>query len=105
VISFAKQISNVFGKPLKITTGTNHNQFVLGTNRQSAHWTGRAADIAASGNKLTLMGQDALIAAGMPAAKARKVKGGLFNIGGYQIIFNSMEGGNHYNHLHIGLRG
>ena len=41
----------------------------------------------------------------MPAAKARRVDGGLFNIGGYQIIFNSMIGGNHFNHLHVGLRG
>jgi hypothetical protein len=49
--------------------------------------------------------RSALITVGMPAAKARRVDGGLFNIGGYQIIFNSMIGGNHFNHLHVGLRG
>lgn len=105
IISFARRVAGVYGQPITIGTGTNHNQYVQGTTRQSAHWTGGAADIPASGRSLTRMGQDALIAAGMSPAKARAQKGGLFNVGGYQVIFNSMEGGNHYNHLHIGLRG
>jgi hypothetical protein len=42
-----------------------------------------------------------LIAAGMPRRKALKQKGGLFNVNGHQIIFNTMEGGDHTNHLHI----
>jgi hypothetical protein len=41
----------------------------------------------------------------MSPKEARKQRGGLFNIGGYQIIFNTNEGGNHYNHLHVGIRG
>lgn len=105
IMQFADRVSGIAGEPLTIGTGTNHNRYVLGTNRESAHWTGRAADIPASGPKLTKLGQDALIAAGMAPAQARKVKGGLFNLGGYQVIFNSNEGGNHFNHLHIGLRG
>jgi hypothetical protein len=105
ILQFADRVSGIAGEPLTIGTGTNHNRYVLGSNRESAHWTGRAADIPASGAKLTKIGQDALIAAGMAPAQARKVKGGLFNLGGYQVIFNSHEGGNHFNHLHIGLRG
>jgi hypothetical protein len=105
ILEFADSISGIAGEPLTIGTGTNHNRYVLGTDRESAHWTGRAADIPASGQNLTKLGQDALIAAGMPAHRARQQKGGLFNVGGHQIIFNSMEGGNHFNHLHIGLRG
>jgi hypothetical protein len=104
VIDFAREISGIFGHPLTIGTGTNHNQFVLGTKRQSAHWTGNAADIPASGAALTRLGQAALVAAGMTPAQAKRQKGGLFNVGRYQVIFNSMEGGNHFNHLHIGLR-
>ena len=104
VIDFARQVSAIFGKPIQIGTGTNHNQFVLGTNRQSAHWTGNAADIPATGASLTRLGQAALVAAGMSPAEAAKQGGGLFNIGRYQVIFNSMTGGNHFNHLHIGLR-
>jgi hypothetical protein len=105
VVDFVKQISGVYGQPLTIGTGTAHNQFVLGTNRESAHWTGWAADVPMGGSSLTRLGQDALIAAGMNPAKARQQKGGLFNIGPYQIIFNSMIGGNHFNHLHVGLSG
>ena len=101
VISFAEQVAGLDGRPLTIGTGTNHNRFVVGTDRQSAHWTGRAADIPATGADLTRLGRAALVAAGMPPAQAAKQRGGLFNIGGYQIIFNSSIGGNHYNHLHV----
>jgi hypothetical protein len=105
VLDFVGQIAGLANTPLQIGTGTNHNQYVAGTNRESAHWVGNAADVPASGAQLTRLGQDALIAAGMPPAQARQQQGGLFNVGGYQVIFNSMEGGNHFNHLHVGLRG
>jgi len=105
VLQFVGGLGESLNEPLEIGTGTNHNRFVLGTQRESAHWTGRAADIPASGAELTKLGRQALINAGMPAAQAAKVKGGVYNIGGYQIIFNSNVGGNHYNHLHVGLRG
>lgn len=111
VTSFVAQVAGVAGVPLTITTGTNHNEYVIHTNRVSDHWDGNAADIlyghGSPGHPdpaLTKLGQDALIAAGMPPAEARKQTGGLFNIGNKQIIFNSMEGGNHYNHLHVGVR-
>jgi hypothetical protein len=105
ITRFVERIAGIYGKPLTIGTGTNHNQFVAGTHRESAHWRGNGADIPAAGKTLTRLGQDALIAAGMPAREARKQTGGLFNIGRYQVIFNSNEGGNHYDHLHVGLRG
>ena len=105
VLDFVSSISGLIGQPLTIGTGTRHNQFVKGTSRQSAHWTGNAADIPSSGEALTRLGQAALIAAGMPPAQARKKRGGLFNVGGYQVIFNSNQGGNHFNHLHVGLSG
>jgi len=105
LLAFARSVSGAYGNPLTITTGTNHNQYVVGTRRQSAHWNGDAADIAASGKQLLQMGRAALIAAGMDPRKANRQTGGLFNIGGYQIIFRSNIGGNHWNHLHIGLQG
>jgi len=104
VKQFVGELGAALNRPLTITTGSNHNQFVAGTKRQSAHWVGRASDIAMSGEELTRAGQQALILAGMSPKRARKIHGGLFNIGGYQIIFNTHEGGNHFNHLHIGLR-
>jgi hypothetical protein len=103
VISFATAIANWHGRNLVIGTGTQHNQFVKGTNRQSEHWTGNAADIPATGDDLTKLGQDALIAAGMPEAEARKKTGGVFNVNGYQVLFNTNTGGNHFNHLHVGV--
>lgn len=106
-LAFVRQISHVAGEPLTIGTGTNHNQYVLGTNRESEHWTGKAADIPASGAALTKLGQDALIAAGMAPARARNEQGGVYNltVGNHrvQIIFNSNVGGDHYNHLHVGI--
>jgi hypothetical protein len=104
VLNFVSSVAALYGKPLTIGTGTNHNQYVAGSHRESDHWTGWAADVPASGAALTKLGQDALIAAGANPSWARKQKGGLFNVGGKQIIFNSMEGGNHFNHLHVGLR-
>jgi hypothetical protein len=54
------------------------------------------------------MGQAALIAAGADPKWAKKQRGGLFNIqtrqGRIQIIFNSQIGGDHSDHLHIGIR-
>jgi hypothetical protein len=105
VLDFVSQIGQVYGKPLVIGTGTNHNQYVSNTHRESAHWTGWAVDIPASGKTLTDYGHAALIAAGVPPAQALKMNGGLYNVNGYQIIFNIdlKEGGNHWNHLHLGL--
>lgn len=109
VEALVASIAGVYGQPLTIGTGTNHNQYVVGTHRQSDHWNGNAADIPASGANLTRLGQSALIAAGANPAWAKRQKGGLFNLdtpqGRVQIIFNSNEGGNHYNHLHVGLNG
>jgi hypothetical protein len=103
VLAFANAVANWNGHNLTIGTGTNHNQYVKGSSRQSEHWTGNAADIPASGDALTKLGQDALIAAGMPEDEARTKTGGVFNVNGYQILFNTNTGGNHFNHLHIGV--
>jgi hypothetical protein len=108
VTNFVRQIAGRFG-PITVGTGTNHNQFVSGTNntRQSDHWRGNAVDIPASGHTLTRLGHDALIAAGMPWRQAEKAGGGLYQVGKWQVIFNTTlaQGGNHWNHLHVGLRG
>lgn len=103
VFEFVSRVAQAAGRPLQITTGTNHTQNVAGTNRQSEHWRGNAADIAATGADLIRMGQAALIAAGMGPAEARTKTGGLFNVNGYQVIFNTHEGGDHTNHLHVGV--
>jgi hypothetical protein len=104
VIRFVREIAGMLGRPLTIGTGSNHSRMTVNGN-VSAHWTGNAADIPLVGNLLIRAGQDALIAAGMSPKRARRQRGGLYNIGGWQIIFNTHIGGDHTNHLHVGRRG
>jgi hypothetical protein len=104
VLQFVSQVAQVFGQRLTIGTGSNHHKYVLGEGSTiSDHWYGDAADIPMTGASLTRLGQDALIAAGANPGWARKQTGGVFNVNGYNILFNTSVGGNHYNHLHVGL--
>jgi hypothetical protein len=107
ILHVVRRVAAVAGRSLTIGTGTNHSERTVNGN-VSDHWGGNAADIPASGKDLVKLGQDALIAAGMPAAQARKQTGGLFNVpyGKHrriQVIFATNEGGNHFNHLHVGV--
>jgi Putative peptidoglycan binding domain len=102
VHDFVAKAAKVYTHPVIIGTGTNHNQYVKGTSRQSRHWTGDAADIPMYGSNLTRFGQACLIAAGMSRAQALKCRGGVYNVGGWNILFNTTVGGNHYNHTHVG---
>jgi hypothetical protein len=101
VVGFVRQVAGIYGKPLTIGTGSNHSRLTVNGN-VSDHWDGNGADIPLSGRALVRAGQAALIAAGMPEKKARRQTGGLFNVGGFQVIFATDQGGNHYDHLHVG---
>jgi hypothetical protein len=101
ITKFLKGVSDRYGAPITVGTGSNHSQYSVSGN-VSDHWVGKAADVPAAGHDLVKLGRKALIAAGMPKAQARKVNGGLFNVNGYQIIFNTQEGGDHTDHLHVG---
>jgi hypothetical protein len=105
VTSFVRGVAGLYGQPLTIGTGTNHNRLTI-NGTESDHWTGNGADIPLSGRALIRAGQDALIQAGMSPAKARKQTGGGYNVGGWQVIFNTNAPGwgNHLTHLHVGRR-
>jgi hypothetical protein len=105
VLQFARKISALAGRPVRIDYGSAHSRLTL-NGTVSDHWRGEAADIGATGANLVRLGQAALIAAGMSPAQARKQKGGGYNIGGWQIIFatNAPGWGDHTDHLHIGRR-
>jgi hypothetical protein len=103
VLALARKTSAIYGKPLTGSDGTGHSRLTVDGN-VSQHSTGNATDIPATGKALIAMGQAALEAAGMPRAQARKQTGGLFNVHGHQIIFNTHQGGDHTNHLHISAR-
>lgn len=100
VKKFVRKVSGLAGEPLTVGTGTQHSHMTVNGN-VSDHWSGHAGDIPATGKKLIRLGQLALIAAGMPRKQALKQRGGLYNVGGHQIIFNTHEGGDHTNHLHV----
>jgi hypothetical protein len=101
IVSFARQVAAVAGETLHGDSGATHSKFTVDGN-VSQHWTGDATDIPATGTHLIHLGQAALIAAGMPRKQALQQHGGLYNVGGRQIIFNTHIGGDHTNHLHLG---
>jgi hypothetical protein len=106
VVHFLERVAGIAGEGITVGTGSNHSQMTVNGN-VSDHWSGRAADVPATGRDLIHLGRSALIAAGMSRAKARKISGGLFNLTWrgrrVQVIFNTHEGGDHTNHLHVGL--
>lgn len=97
---FAARLAGRAGQTIHVGTGTNHSRITADGN-VSDHWSGNAVDIPASGAALIKLGRQALMTAGMPRAKALKQRGGLYNVNGHQIIFNTHQGGDHTNHLHI----
>jgi hypothetical protein len=101
--SFARKVANVFGGTLTGKDGSSHSKYTVNGN-VSEHYTGNATDVfqingkPAQGKALIAAGRAALIAAGMPRAKALKAPGGLYNVGRHQIIFGvngTQYGGNH----------
>jgi hypothetical protein len=105
ILSFVGSIAQGYGKPLAVWDNTTHSRMTVNGN-VSAHYGGNAADIPARGAQLKRLGYIALVRAGMNPAEAKRAsrKGGLFNVGGFQVIFATGEGGNHYDHLHVGIR-
>lgn len=103
VVDFVRRVSKIFGAPLTIIDNSTHSENTTSGNR-SDHADGNAADIPMTGAALTRLGQAALIAAGVKPAAAAKITGGVFNVGGVNILFNTNVGGNHFDHLHVGLK-
>lgn len=100
LVAFARKVAGQAGEALTGLDGSTHSKMTVNGN-VSEHYTGNATDIPAKGTRLVHLGQAALIAAGMPRAEALKQHGGLYNVGNHQIIFNTQEGGDHTDHLHI----
>jgi hypothetical protein len=112
--SFANKVADQLGMRLVLDDGSSHGKYTT-TGNVSDHWAGNATDIFTANGKslkqhqglLLQAGRAALIAAGMPPAKARKAPFGLYNVGGHQIIFGTNSkalGGDHTDHLHISAR-
>lgn len=108
---YARQFAERMAKGLDINigTGSNHSQYTV-NGKVSDHWDGSAFDIPARGPDGDKVAYRAFRAAGVPKEKARlwAKNGGLYNInteyGRVQIIWKTQEGGNHHDHVHVGIR-
>ena len=115
-LAFVARVAGIYGKPLVVTTGTNHDYYTV-NHTVSDHASGHAADIGMAANAGTNDGPvgdqimtACLIAAGTdPAQAARDAdRGGLYTLEHdglrIQCIWKTNQGGNHHNHVHIGAR-
>jgi hypothetical protein len=104
------------GKPITVTTGTNHSK-MSASGKVSDHFSGHACDIgmfANGGTDDSPVGDRIMEAACLLAgdssegAKAKAHDGGLFTFTHdnqrIQCIWKTTEGGNHHNHVHVGVR-
>lgn len=116
LVDYVAQMAGLVGKPITITTGTNHDQYTVDGN-VSDHWDGHGADIGMAANNGTDDGPvgdrimtACLLLAGEPAARAsaEAERGGLYTLTPkglrIQCIWKTDEGGNHHNHVHVGVR-
>lgn len=111
VKQFLSAAAGIAKTPITVTTGTNHNRMTVNGN-VSDHWDGHASDIAvpvdsAKGDRIAAA---ALMEAGVPRSKAMAMarRGGLYTLNHngrrIQVIWKTNEGGNHHNHVHVGIR-
>jgi len=115
-LEFVARMAAELGKPITITTGTNHRKLTVNGN-VSDHFTGHAADIgmfANGGTDDSPVGDRIMEVACLTAgdssegAAAKAHGGGLFNFTHanqrIQCIWKTDVGGNHHNHVHVGVR-
>ena len=115
-VAFLARVAALYGRPLIVTTGTNHPRLTV-DGLVSDHADGHAADLgmAANGGADDSPVGDALmtaclVAAGIaPARAAADARaGGLYTLDHdglrIQCIWKTYLGGNHHNHVHIGAR-
>ena len=115
-LEFIARMAATIGKPITVTTGTNHKK-MSASGKVSDHFTGHAVDIgmfANGGADDSPVGDRIMEAACLAAgdskdgAKAKARDGGLFNFNinnqRVQCIWKTEIGGNHHNHVHVGVR-
>lgn len=108
ILKLVRAVSARAGRPITIGTGTNHDRLTVDGN-VSDHYEGNAADLPTTpGHDNITLGRQALVALGMPRAEAQRAGGGIYNLpyGRHrriQVIFNTNAGGNHHDHVHVGV--
>ena len=115
-IDYVAKMAERTGNPITITTGTNHSKFTTNGN-VSDHFNGNAADIGMFANGGTddgpvgdrIMEACCFLAGDTQQAAREKARtGGLFTFTHdnqrIQCIWKTNQGGNHHNHVHVGVR-
>lgn len=120
-LDFLQRVAGIYGKPLNCSVGSRHDQYST-DGLQSDHWTGNACDFFMSDNGGTTDGTvgdeiatACLLAAGYSSDQASQSAflGGLYTIDGVhspfgtlrvQCIWKTFQGGNHHDHVHIGVK-
>jgi hypothetical protein len=115
-LDYVARMAASLGKPITVTTGTNHSK-MSASGLVSDHFTGHACDIGMFANGGTddspvgdrIMEIACLLAGDSEeAASAKAHTGGLFTFTHanqrIQCIWKTNEGGNHHNHVHVGVR-
>ena len=119
ITEFLELMAGRTDEPVVVTTGTNHSKFTLSGNI-SQHFSGDAVDLGLGGDARTdrsvrRRGDKLAIAAlrvcGLSYSEAGRVarSGGIHNLRwrnySVQVIWLTLDGGNHFNHVHVGLGG
>lgn len=116
VTKFVSDISGLHRTPITIGTGTNHNRMTVDGN-VSDHWDGHAADLPVpiDSRRGDAIAMRALELAGVGNQQAAQMarKGGLYTLNPtagpfagrrIQVIWKTYQGGDHHNHVHVGIR-
>jgi hypothetical protein len=114
LLGFLRKVAARYGSPITVTRGTQHSQYSA-SGLVSDHWEGNGADIAVPVD--SVVGDQictaALVAAGKSSAEAAAAAqiGGLWNLHPadlpgkrVQIIWRTDVGGNHHDHVHVGIK-
>jgi 3D (Asp-Asp-Asp) domain-containing protein len=118
VLDFLASVAGIAGRPIVVTTGSNHSQYTS-SGYVSDHWIGMAADLGSYANGFPIaspgsppsrgdrIAAASLRAAGVPEREAwRLAQAG----GGYDVCYRGWRiqtiwrTGDHWDHNHIGLR-
>jgi hypothetical protein len=115
-LDYIARMAASIGKQITVTTGTNHSK-MSASGKVSDHFSGHACDIGMFANGGTddspvgdrIMEAACLLAGDSPdGARAKAQGGGLFTFTHegqrIQCIWKTTQGGNHHNHVHVGVR-
>jgi len=115
LVDYLERMASAAGREIVVSTGTRHSMLTT-SGRVSDHWSGNAADLGMVANHGTndgpvgdLLMTVCLTVGGVdPATAATRARGGgLFSIypSGLRVqcIWKTNAGGNHHNHVHVGV--